>query len=530
MEQKQARIPHILLGIAGMVEQRMNSLFPPLARDQTVLVRLTRTVQDRLEKLLFQRHPKREWGTFFTFGYRRTAWGLSVSIVDLLPPIHGELDRRSPIVTFHPDYISRMLDVRDQTRLGIGFVHSHPLEWGVVPSSSDDDMDSYFTRVSAPYGSGQPYVSLIFNRTPAGNLEFSGRAFDQQRWFVVEALQSVGDQLRRYRNALIAEPPLPNTTSEDPLARWTSLVGTEVRDNFLSARVGIVGCSGTGSPAVEAFARAQIGRMVLVDGQRIAPSNLERLHGSQASDLRCDPPPYKVSVLKRLIHEINPAAEVTAFVGNILDDEVFDELLRCDLVIGCTDSQHGRAALGDLSALYLVPVIDVGVLPKAQSDRITAQFVDLIRLGAQDPCPFCQGRISIPELNVELMSAEEKRRCRAAAIEATTRGDDGSNYWADEPPQLPSIGYLTTLAGALASGYGLNWLLGTARMPHQRFQFDLNAPEFGFVADTMGADPDCTCSRFRGHSDQGDRSVTRPPHFPPAFRVESESPRELRLQ
>lgn len=499
--------------------------FPRMAADQAALVRTTGAVQAQLEKILFQRHPAREWGTFFTFGYRRTAWGLAISIVDIMPPAHGELNRRSSIVSFHPDYIARMLDAREQTRLGIGFVHSHPLGWGVTPSPSDDDMDTYFARVSAAYGSNQPYVSLIFNRTRDGPFEFSGRAFNRGQWMPVTTLHSVGRRLARYRNVLLpAVPRKLRGLPEDTLARWEALVGSDVGDYFSNARIGVIGCSGTGSPAIEAFARALIGHFILVDSQRLAPSNLERLHGSRATDLTGKSPPYKVAVMERLIHEINPTASVIAFVGNSLDDIVLDELLRCDLVLGCTDSQHGRAMLGDLAALYLVPAIDVGVLPRAKAGRITAQFVDIIRMGADDPCPFCQDRISVPELNIELMSDAEKERCRAAAKEATKRGLDGANYWAGDPPQLPSIGYLTTIAGAMAAGYGLNWLLGTAEMQHGRFQFDINAPEFAFVSDTTTARSNCACSQYRGHGDQGDRAVTKPPHFPKAVRTSNIQP------
>lgn len=494
--------------------------FPLFAENRTALVRTTGATQAQLEKLLFQRHPAREWGTFFTFGYRRTAWGMALSIVELLPPVHGDLDRNSSIVSFRPDYIARMLDTRERSALGVGFVHSHPRGWGVTPSSSDDDMDLYFARLGGPYGSGQPYVSLIFNRTKDGRFEFSGRAFDQGRWVAVTAVHTVGRRLEHHRNALLpAGPILPQARADDTLARWTALVGAGVSDYFANVRVGVIGCSGTGSPAIEALARALIGHFVLVDGQRLAASNLERMHGSRADDLDATNLPYKVTVMQRLIREINPAANITAFVGNSLDDAVLDELLRCDLVLGCTDSQHGRAMLGDLAALYLVPAIDVGVLPRGKGGRITAQFVDLIRLGADDPCPFCQGRISVPELSTELMSENEREQRRAAAKEAVRQGQEGANYWSGDPPQLPSIGYLTTVAGAMAAGYGLNWLLGTAEMPHGRFQFDLNAPEFAFVSDTATARRDCACSRYRGHGDQGDRAVTRPPHFPPAIRL-----------
>ena len=499
----------------------MKTSFPDLVLERHALFRIAEPAQRQLAKLLFHRHPNREWGTFFRFGYRRTQWGLALSFVDALPPIPGELDRRSPIVTFNTGYISRMLDERDRSRLGIGFVHSHPLGWGVTPSPSDDDMDTYFAGLGLPYGTGQPYVSLIMNLTANGEWVISGRVFDRGEWMSVHESIIPGRALRRYCNPLLTSKPrsVTDSSDEDVLARWSALVGKDISARCAHTIVGVVGCSGTGSPAVEALARAQIGHFILVDSQRLSKSNLERVHGSRASDLLVTPPPYKVEVMARMIHEINPSANVVGLVGNSLDDSILDELLRCDVVLGCTDTVHGRAMLGDLASLYLVPALDVGVLPRGKNGRVSSQLVELTRLGVTDPCPYCLGRISTSTLNVELMSEEDRNRSREAATAAIKRGEDGSLYWNGEPPPLPTVGYLTTMAGSLAAGYALNWLLGTGDMPHNRFQFDIGSPEFAFVADTAARKSDCGCTRWHGHGGQGERSVTLPLHFPRSIRV-----------
>jgi hypothetical protein len=498
----------------------MKPRFPTLIATRAARLRVAQPVWAALEKLLFHRHPSREWGTYFRFGDRRTPWGLAVSLVDLLSARPGELLRSSPIVSFSPEYISRALDERDSTRLGIGFIHSHPLDWGVTPSPSDDDMDEYFARLGRPYGSGQPYVSLIANRDRAGGLVLSGRAFDSDEWLQVSHLHISGTALERHRSPLWHSEVAPaRERVAGVMARWTALAGEGAADRAAGATIGFVGCSGTGSPAIETFARAQVESFVLVDDQRFAVSNLERVHGSVHRDAEENPAPYKVDLMERMIREINPAARITKLVGNGLDDEVLDELLRCDLVIGGTDTLHGRALLGDLASLYLVPAIDVGVLPQGKDGRVTAQLIEITRYGVDDACPFCQGRISAAGLNAELMHPDERERCIAAAAEAIKRGEDGTAYWQGGPPQLPAVGYLTTAAGAMAAGYGLNWLLGTAEMPHQRMQFDLGKPDFAFVGLQHDRTCDCGCSKWLAHGDQGERSATMPAHFPRAVRL-----------
>jgi hypothetical protein len=498
----------------------MKPRFPAHSATQTVRVRVAHPLYQQLAKLVFHRHPQREWGTYFRFGYRRTAWGLSLSLVDLLPPQPGELARSSPIVSFSPEYLARAAEARESTPLGVGFVHSHPLGWGVVPSASDDDMDEYFARLSVPYGSGQPYLSLIVNRDGDGRPVFSGRVFDRGEWMSVTHLHVVGSDLERYASALLpVRPELASAQSRGVLARWSNLLGEDIADRCRGATVGFIGCSGTGSPAVEVFARAQLGRFVLVDEQRFANSNLERMHGSEAADVAAEPAAHKVALIARMIRSINPTAQIVQLAGNGMDDAVLDELLRCDVILGGTDTLHGRALLGDLASLYLVPSIDIGVLPRGQNGRVTSQLIEISRYGIGEPCPFCQDRIPALGLHAELMPPEERARCEAAAAAAIRRGEDGTAYWQGGPPQLPAVGYLTTTAGAMAAGYALNWLLGTATMPHQRMQFDVGAAEFGFVSAEASRRAGCGCVRWHAYGDQGERTVTMPAHFPAAVRL-----------
>lgn len=85
----------------------MKARFPLLSATRSVRVRSASEAWSQLTKLVFHRHPRRECGTYFRFGCRRTPWGLPISLVDLLPPRPGDLSRASTIVSFSPDYISR---------------------------------------------------------------------------------------------------------------------------------------------------------------------------------------------------------------------------------------------------------------------------------------------------------------------------------------------------------------------------------------------------------------------------------------
>jgi hypothetical protein len=468
-----------------------------------------------LEKHLFQRYPYREWGTFFRFGYRRTSWGLALSYVAPALPGPGDLDRLQGITRFTDQYSRRAFQDSATNPLGTGVAHSHPEGFRTWPSSLDDDMDLYFAREFSSYSRGAPYCSIILQRSDRTGLTFTGRVFDKGEWVSVESLISVGPVIDRYESELHLDTrrsSLP--TGESTTARLAAVMGNASVDRLKRGVVGIVGTSGTGSPSAHVLARSQVGGFVLVDPQRFAPSNHERFHVSTHADLSQAPAPYKVELARRLIECINPEAHVSTIAGNILHDNVLDELLTCDVLVGGTDTQHGRAALSDIASHYLLPSIDVGVLMDGANGRVSTQLVDVTVYSPNLPCGFCAGRIDGIALSHELLSDTELRERELAAVAAAARGDDPDQYW-HRRRQFHTVGYLTTLAGALAAGYVEGWLTGAFEPPHPSFQFDIGQQRLGAVAPPRLFVPGCNCQSQRGRADQAYayRNVLRPPHW-----------------
>ena len=478
------------------------------------LLRITAAARERLEKHLYKRYPKREWGTFFRFGYRVTAWGLLITYVDALWPEPGDLDRQSPIVDIQSCYSLRALDQLRAEPLGIGVIHSHPEGYGVGPSPLDDDMDSYYEGFFGDFASDRPYASLIFSRDRDGGFHFSGRIWHHGKLLPLRSLHTIGEALLTREDATRRH----KVTSEKPATRQTAArldaaLGSVASERLKAARVAVIGCSGTGSPAIEMLTRAGVGELVVVDFDTFDDSNLERIHGSGFVDLERQP--LKVRLMTEMVHGINPDCRVTAIVGNILDEQVIDEILRCDVALGCTDTNHSRAMLGDLASHYLLPSIDVGVGIESNAGKITAQVCDFAMNSPGEPCPYCDGRIDQEQLAVELMSEAEKAQRKEAALDAERRGIDGRQYWRGELPQLLTVGYVTTAVGSLLVGYTIGWLTGSFSMPHRHFQFDLNAPLLGAVDVPRFRKDGCSCERMRGWGDQAlaSRSVSKPRHW-----------------
>jgi hypothetical protein len=116
------------------------------------------------------------------------------------------------------------------------------------------------------------------------------------------------------------------------------------------------------------------------------------------------------------------------------------------------------------------------------------------------------------------MTDEEREQRARAAAEAVRRGIDGAQYWGDKPPRELTVGYMTTIVGAMQAGYAEGWITGASTMPHQRFQFDLGMPQLGVVPAGNKRKPECSCNRTKGWADKAriERSVTKPAHWPDA--------------
>jgi len=63
---------------------------------------------------------------------------------------------------------------------------------------------------------------------------------------------------------------------EDRFSRTAALIGEDALARLRAASVAVFGLGGVGGHIVEALARAGVGRLILIDGDSVAPSNLNR--------------------------------------------------------------------------------------------------------------------------------------------------------------------------------------------------------------------------------------------------------------
>lgn len=475
-----------------------------------VKLRVAADIVEVIERIVFSRYPDQEWGTLFRFGYHANADGrLLLTISSILEPMAGDLNGEVENVQFLEPYLLRAALASNDDRLGIGVIHSHPEGFGVRPSLVDDEMDTYLRGYFGDFAPDRPYASLIFSKDGDGRLMFSGRAWWKGRWRPIEN-SVVGTTLQRFFVPGALHPVPAMVTRR--LERLTSAMGEAAAIRLWNSTVVVVGAGGTGSAAAHSLARSCVGRIVLIDSDTIAPSNSERVHGCEQVHLDQDVKPTKVEILRDLIHRINPDIEVVVIQGNCLQDRVYEELIHADIVLGCTDTNHGRGGLGELAYRYLAPALQVNVVLETGPDILTGQVVQFTRYRPGKPCAYCRDQIDAGRMAQEFMPEDEKERRKASAAAAVARGERGDPYWRDEPV-IPTVGALTTLAGELAANFAVGMLTETFSPPGDFLEMNLLAQDFGVMSLDLECDKACACSTERGFADQSPRGRL---HVPPA--------------
>ena len=112
---------------------------------------------------------------------------------------------------------------------------------------------------------------------------------------------------------------------EHSFSRTEILIGTENLQKLKESKIAIFGIGGVGSFTAEALARTGVGNLVLIDGDVICLSNLNRqIHANHKTLGQA-----KVLAMKERILDINPEAQVETY-QMLYTSQTAADLLRED--------------------------------------------------------------------------------------------------------------------------------------------------------------------------------------------------------
>lgn len=272
---------------------------------------------------------------------------LLVRQVHLIP--HEACDRRPDAVTWPTELIVPWLEVADKLGLAVVKIHGHR---GYDRfSQTDDESDRLlFPSLYAWVDRAPVHASAIL--MDDGRL--FGRVVSEDGQFQpLQAVHVIGDDIERFDGGGGA------AAVPEHGRRIAQTFGGGTFERLRRLKVGVVGCSGTGSPVIEQLARNCIGSLVLVDPDHVEDKNLNRIANTTRDD--AEHGRLKVDVAARAIAAMGLGTTVRTLASTLFDPFVVRELASCDVLFGCMDTIDGRHLLNKLATFYLIPYFDLGV-------------------------------------------------------------------------------------------------------------------------------------------------------------------------
>ena len=136
-------------------------------------------------------------------------------------------------------------------------------------------------------------------------------------------------------------------------------VGAVGQKKICKAKVLIIGAGGLGCPVADTLSRAGVGKIGIVDFDKVNLSNIHRQSLYETRDVN----KFKVDVLKKKIKLINPLIKVKAFKKRITDKNSEEIIKSFDIVIDGSDNFETKFLLNKYSIKYKKTLI-VGAISK----------------------------------------------------------------------------------------------------------------------------------------------------------------------
>ena len=147
--------------------------------------------------------------------------------------------------------------------------------------------------------------------------------------------------------------PIPDYSRQMALRE----VGAAGQARLRASTVAVVGAGGLGVPVLQYLAGAGIGRLLIIDGDRLEPSNLHR----QTLYALADCGRFKAELAAARVTALNPDVEAIAHPVRLEARNGAALLAAADLVIDCTDNFSSKFLLNDLAHATARPVLFASV-------------------------------------------------------------------------------------------------------------------------------------------------------------------------
>ncbi|MDF2449514.1 MAG: thiamine biosynthesis protein ThiF [Bacteroidota bacterium] len=237
----------------------------------------------------------------------------------------------------------------EKENLELGFVHNHPTGYDDFSPRDEINERNILHGLS---GCNSPFSFLI------ALILIDGKWIGRIRQGTDPVIELPVRHITVLTNKIKVFGIGQSDDSVESLARQEAAFGKPFNEKLQSLRVAVIGLGGTGSPTATLLARCGIGELILIDGDALDISNLNRVRGYTSNDEGKN----KAETLKKFIDGLGLNTTVTFYPSYLGDSgDAIDAISSADIVFGCTDDASGRDLVNQALYYYALVLIDVGL-------------------------------------------------------------------------------------------------------------------------------------------------------------------------
>ncbi len=234
----------------------------------------------------------------------------------------------------------------------------------------------------------------------------------------------------------------------DWLGRTNLLIGEDRLNKLIHSHVMVVGLGGVGSFAAEFICRSGIGRMTIIDGDVVDPTNRNR----QLPALATNHGISKAVIMAERLLAINPELQLTV-IKEFINPEMVEQLfeVKPDYIIDAIDSITPKLNFLKIAYQHQLPLVSsMGAGGKLDPTKL--QVADISKTYQ---CPFAQQLRKMLKKDkiytgIKVVFSPEEN------IKESLMMTDGSNY---KKSAYGTMSYMPATFGAVAASVAINDLM-----------------------------------------------------------------------
>lgn len=334
-------------------------------------------------------------------------------------------------------------------------VHTHPGSRAPHFSRVDDCHESQYARFLARAIERKPrLISGVFDELlRQSNFRlWNGKGTDfkpvrfYRSWFEIPEATPTNDESRL-------------RTGKMPALQFDrqAIFGEKFQRQLGEMTVTLIGCGGIGAVFAEQLGRLGVRKWVLVDGDRLETTNLNRMPGATWEMAERQLP--KVEYLKQLIKQIYPTgSQVRAIPENLESKTAQREIDASDLIVVATDNHYSRQIAQELALTYSRPLLCLGthidIAPNGKP-RMYCR-VTVPPLGG-NWCLMCGNIVNLQQAALETAPNNIKQLANQRGYLPDT--NNPAVYWLNSICASTGVGVVQgMLSGCLDIDSGLDWI------------------------------------------------------------------------